>query len=100
MPKLDIFDIMYDLEVLTRQRYLKLEAVARGTLGTGKSADGLMAVEWWKAGEIQKIIDYCIQDVRVTRDIFQFGRQNGFVRIQRSESVETGKIVEVPVEWN
>ena len=93
---LDVFDIMYDLETLTRQRYLKLEHVARGTLGAGKSADGLMAVEWWKQGEVQKIIDYCMQDVKVTRDVFQFGRQNGFVKIQRSEE----KITDVPVQWN
>jgi len=94
--KLDIFDIMYDLEALTRQRFLKLEAVARGTLGTGKSADGLLAVEWWKKGEIQKIVDYCIQDVKVTRDIFEFGRKNGFVKIQRSDE----NIKNVPVQWN
>src|SRR4051794_32352098 len=54
--RLDVFDIMYDGETLPRHRYLKLEALARGTLGTGKSADGLMAVEWWKSGEVQKII--------------------------------------------
>lgn len=94
--KLDVFDLMYDLEALTRQRFLKLEAVARGTLGTGKSADGLMAVEWYKKGEIQKIIDYCLQDVKVTRDVFQYGRQNGFVKIQRSEE----NITQVPVQWN
>jgi DEAD/DEAH box helicase domain-containing protein len=93
---LDVFDIMYDLEALTRQRFLKLEAVARGTLGTGKSADGLMAVEWWKTGQVQKIIEYCTQDVRVTRDIFQFGRQNGFVRVQRGEAPAT----DVSVQWN
>lgn len=94
--RLDVFDIMYDLQTLTRQQFMKLEAVARGTLGAGKSADGLLAVEWWKTGQVQKIIDYCLQDVKVTRDVFQFGRQNGFVRIQRSEE----KIVEVPVQWN
>jgi DEAD/DEAH box helicase domain-containing protein len=94
--RLDVFDIMYDLQTLSRQQYLKLEAVARGTLGEGKSADGLMAVEWYKAGQIQKIIDYCLQDVKVTRDIFNFGRQNGFVKIQRSEE----KITQVSVQWN
>jgi DEAD/DEAH box helicase domain-containing protein len=94
--RLDVFDIMYDLQTLTRQQFMKLEAVARGTLGAGKSADGLMAVEWWKTGQIQKIIDYCLQDVKVTRDVFQFGRQNGFVRVQRSEE----KVVEVAVQWN
>lgn len=96
---LDVFDIMYDLETLTRQRYLKLEAVARGTLQTGKSADGLQAVEWWKQGEVEKIIEYCIQDVKVTRDVFQFGRQNGFVRIQRSAEA-TDKVTQVAVQWN
>jgi len=96
LSQVDAFDIMYDLEALTRQRFLKLEAVARGTLGEGKSADGLLAVEWWKKGEIQKIIDYCLQDVKVTRDVFQFGRQNGFVKIQRSDE----NITRVPVQWN
>ena len=96
IKRVDAFDIMYDLETLTRQRFLKLEAVARGTLGTGKSADGLMAVEWWKSGQVDKIIEYCLQDVKVTRDIFQFGRQNAFVRIQRSEE----NISQVPVQWN
>lgn len=93
---LDVFDIMYDLEALTRQRYLKLEYVARGTLGIGKSADGLQAVEWWKQGQVEKIIEYCLQDVKVTREVFEFGRKNGFVKIQRSDD----NISEVPVQWN
>lgn len=96
---LDVFDILYDLETLTRQQYLKLEAVARGTLGTGKSGDGLQALEWWKQGEIQKIIDYCLQDVKITRDIFQYGRQEGHVFIQRSQE-STDRGLKVPVLWN
>jgi DEAD/DEAH box helicase domain-containing protein len=94
--RLDAFDLMYDLEALTRRRFLKLESVARGTLGTGKSADGLMAVEWWRSGQVQKIIDYCMQDVKVTRDVFQFGRQNGFIRIAGAEDNTT----QVSVSWN
>lgn len=93
---LDVFDIMYDLETLTRQRFLKLETVAQGTLGVGKSADGLQAVEWYKQGKIQQIIDYCLQDVRVTRDIFQHGRTHGHVKLHRAE----GPPKEVAVHWN
>ncbi len=93
---LDVFDIMFDIQTLTRRPALKLEAIAQGTLGTGKSADGLMAVEWYKKGQIAKIIEYCMQDVKVTRDVFQFGRQNGYIRIQNSESSQT----QVPVQWN
>lgn len=99
MKRVDAFDIMYDLEALTRQRFLKLEHVARGTLNAGKSADGLKAVEWWKSGEIDKIIEYCLQDVKVTRDVFNYGRQNGFVKILRSEAADA-VAAQVPVQWN
>lgn len=96
-PKdLDTFDIMYDVQALSRQRFLKLETIAQGTLGTGKSADGKLAVEWWHKGMVDKIIEYCLQDVKVTRDVFQFGRQNGFVRIARA----SGDAAQVPVQWN
>jgi DEAD/DEAH box helicase domain-containing protein len=93
---LDVFDIMYDVQTLTRQKFLKLETLAQGTLNAGKSADGLMAVEWWKKGEIDKIIQYCQQDVQVTRDIFEFGRKNGIVKLRRADGSNT----EVKVNWN
>jgi DEAD/DEAH box helicase domain-containing protein len=96
LSRLDVFDIMYDVQTLTRQKFLKLETIAQGTLNAGKSADGLMAVEWWKTGEIDKIIQYCKQDVEVTRDIFEFGRKNGHVKLRRAE----GANVEVKVNWN
>jgi len=93
---LDVFDIMYDVQTLTRQKFLKLETIAQGTLNVGKSADGLMAVEWWKTGEMDKIIQYCKQDVEVTKDIFEFGRKNGHVKLRRAD----GNNAEVKVNWN
>ncbi len=96
LEKLDVFDIMYDVQTLTRQKFLKLETLAQGTLNAGKSADGLMAVEWWKTGEIDKIIQYCQQDVQVTRDIFEYGRKNGIVKLRRADGSDS----EVKVNWN
>ena len=96
LAKVDVFDIMYELQSLTRQRYLKLESVARGTLNAGKFADGLKAVEWWKEGKIDNIIEYCLQDVQVTKDVFEHGRQKGFIKIRFSDE----NIKEIPVQWN
>ena len=96
LEKLDVFDLMYDVQTLTRQKFLKLETLAQGTLNAGKSADGLMAVEWWKTGEIDKIIQYCQQDVQVTKDIFEYGRKNGIVKLRRADGSDT----EVKVSWN
>lgn len=58
---------------------IKLDDVAKATLGTQKSAHGLQAVQWWKEGKIDEIITYCQQDVKVTKEVYEFGLKNGFL---------------------
>lgn len=53
-------------------RRIRLDWIAEGTLGINKSGDGLQAVEWWKQGEVEKVKQYCIDDVRITKDIFDY----------------------------
>lgn len=60
-------------------RRLRLDTVARATVGAKKSADGLAAVRWWKAGEIKKIKRYCEQDVKVTKRVFEYALANNQV---------------------
>ena len=91
---LPTFDIMYDLEDRLGFRP-KLESVAVPSLGAGKSADGLQALEWWRQGEIDKIIEYCTEDVKVTRDLYDFGKRNRCVLVSRFG----GKPRQVAVEW-
>lgn len=94
LQQLPTFDLMFDLEQRLGFRP-KLDSVSEATLGTGKSADGLQALEWWKNGEIDKIVDYCREDVRVTRDLYDFGKRNRFVLVSRF----TGKPARVEVDW-
>jgi len=94
LQRLPTFDIMYDLEERLGFRP-KLDSVASATLGVGKSADGLQALEWWRSGEIDKIIDYCREDVRVTRDVYDFGKRNRWVQVERFG----GKPRKVEVDW-
>ncbi len=57
---------------------LKLADIAAATLdNVTKSADGLQAIRWWKEGKIDEIKKYCEQDVRVTKELYEFGRDNG-----------------------
>lgn len=83
--ELDVFDIMLDVHNVSGWKFVKLDRIAQATLGVGKSADGLMAVEWWKTGEVDKIIEYCLKDVEVTRDIFLHGLNQGFVEIMKAD---------------
>ena len=73
---LNNFDMLFELKKLLGHR-LKLESIARPTLGTGKSADGMQALKWYKEGKLDKIIEYCKVDVEVTRDIHRYALEHG-----------------------
>ncbi len=53
-------------------RRMKLDQIAEGTFGINKSGNGLEAVAWWRQGEIEKIRKYCLDDVKITRDVYEF----------------------------
>lgn len=74
---------------------LKLDNLAQATLGVGKSADGLMALQWWKEGRLDEIAKYCRQDVAVTRDLYLFGRENRYVLF----SNKAGQKARLPISW-
>ena len=74
---------------------LSLDSIAEASLGTSKSADGLKAVEWFRAGELEKVAEYCKVDVDVTRQVYEFGRDNGFVNYRS----KLGSKLKVAVNW-
>ncbi len=91
LPTLDLLE-----EIHKQLGYrLSLDHLAKVTLGSKKSADGLQALRWWKQGKMREIIDYCRQDVRITWDIYCFGRKNGYLLFQN----KAGNTVRVPVSW-
>lgn len=53
---------------------LRLDAIAEATLGAKKTGHGLDAIRWWRQGEIEKLKKYCQQDVKLTKEIFEFAR--------------------------
>jgi DEAD/DEAH box helicase domain-containing protein len=63
---------------------IKLESLAQATLGRGKTGSGAESVEWWRSGDPalrQKVVDYCRSDVELTRDLYLYGKRNGYVYI-------------------
>jgi len=94
LQNLPTFDLMFDLEERLGFRP-KLDSVVSATLGEGKIADGMQALEWWRVGEIDKIIEYCQEDVRVTRDLYDFGKRHRWVQVARFG----GKPRKVEVDW-
>ncbi len=63
---------------------IKLDSLAQATLGRGKTGSGTESVSWWRSGDPalrQKVVDYCSMDVELTRDIYLFVKQHGYVWI-------------------
>ncbi len=58
---------------------IKLDDVAQSTLGAGKSGHGLMAVQYFKEGKIDELCEYCLQDVKVTKEVYEYGLANGHI---------------------
>lgn len=85
---------------------VSLDNLAGATLGAAKSADGLQAVRWYRESQkqedpeqrkryMQRILDYCQQDVDITRQLYEYGKQHKYVRYRdRNYRVQT-----VPVSW-
>lgn len=74
-----------------------LNALAKATLGIAKSGDGLEALRWYKEGRIDEVKKYCLDDVRITRDLWEYGKERGHVLF---ESFTDGKIHSIPVAWS
>lgn len=89
-----VFDMLADVRANTGRRF-SLDNMAGATIGAAKTADGLQALEWYKNGEIDKIIEYCKMDVEVTKNLFLHGAEKGFVNSMLKE----GAVIRIPVEW-
>lgn len=73
-------------------RRLKLDTIAEGTLGQKKIGDGLQSLKWWQAGEIEKVREYCIKDVELTKRIFDHALEKGKLKYRDLGNLKDIKI--------
>lgn len=94
LAELPTVDMMLEIQKRLGFR-LKLDSIATATLQVGKSADGLQAVRWWREGRVEEIMEYCQQDVEVTRQVYEFGKQHRYVQYYDRQF----RIRKVPAAW-
>ncbi len=77
------YDILRELKnVLTEtdiQRHWGLDALCTRTLGEGKTGSGELAPELFAQGRFAELLNYNLNDVRLTRKLFEHVCEQGFV---------------------
>lgn len=74
----------------------KLNDLANATLGYGKNGSGADAVKYWALGDLDSLKKYCLQDVKVTMDIYDYGIKNGIIKYYD----RNGFLKETAIDWS
>lgn len=91
LSKLKSLDILKEVRKTIGFR-VGLDNIAGATLGKGKTGHGLEAIDWWRAGEIDKIIKYCIGDVEITKEVYDYAIANGSLKYKEGDQIIEFKI--------
>ncbi len=91
LTKIKSVDLLKEIKNVLGRR-LKLDNVAEATLGAGKTGHGLEAVEWWKQGLKQKVLDYCLSDVEITKNLYEYAKKKGSLKYRDYDGLREIKL--------
>ena len=94
MRQAPTLDMLVELQKAVNHR-LSLDSIATTTLGVEKTAEGLQAIEWFRAGRLLEIAEYCCYDVKITRLVHEYGMS----RRQLFYKNRFGAKMSVSVSW-
>lgn len=78
LKELPSLDLMHDVESSAGFR-ISLDNLSQNTLSVQKSGDGMQAIRWYKEGKIDEIKKYCLKDVELTKNLYEYGAKSGEV---------------------
>ncbi len=90
-----VLDLLIEFEKARGHR-ISLQSVAQATLKTSKSGSGWDALNLYRDGKIEELKKYCIDDVRITKDLYEYGAKHGKIYFISNRDYKT---YEVPVTW-
>jgi DEAD/DEAH box helicase domain-containing protein len=96
LKKIKSVDLMKEVHKVLGRR-LKLDTVGEATLGRNKIGHGSDAMIWWQKGEIEKLVSYCIEDVRLTRDLYDYALKNQALKYKELGAIKS--VALNPTAW-
>ena len=98
LNKIPTLDIMNEVINAIGHR-VSLDDLVSNTLGKRKSASGLLAVQYWREGRIDELKKYCLDDVRLTRDLYEHGLKNGEIKFTARDA-NLPYIKTIRIDWS
>lgn len=95
VQSLPVLDLLVEFEKARGHR-ASLQSIAQATLNCSKSGSGWDAIKLFKEGRMDELKKYCMDDVRITKDIYEYGVKHQKVSFISNRDYQTH---EVPVSW-
>ena len=91
-----VLDLLVEFEKVRGHR-ISLQSIAQATLNTSKSGSGWDAIQLYKDGKMDELKKYCIDDVRITKDVYEYGLKHGKISFVSNRDYQTH---EVKIDWS
>lgn len=92
---LPVLDILEQVKAGSGHR-VSLNAIALASLGRQKVGSGLDALAYYEQGRLEELSRYCLEDVRLTRDVYDYGQEYGHLKFLN----KWNRVIQVPVDFS
>lgn len=92
IPRIDLLD---EIEILSGKR-VSLDVLSKANLGIGKVGHGLEAGNLYHQGKINELKSYCLHDVKLTKELYDLARKQGYLMVPQRSTPEP---IKVPFDW-
>lgn len=75
VSELPTLDLLEEIEKVLGHR-ISLNSIAAATLGETKTGTGLNAIRLWRNAQLDQLREYCLNDVKLTRDVYEYALRN------------------------
>ena len=84
-------DLLEEIEMATGKR-ISLSKLAKANLGIEKDRHGSEAAKLYKEGRMEELKDYCLNDVRLTKELYDVYRKEGALLVPDRDTGDIKKV--------
>ena len=82
---LERYDLLDEVEQSIGAR-ISLDLLAKENLKIGKTHHGLEAIKFYKEGNLEELKNYCLHDVKITKELYDLAKRQGHLMVPRKDN--------------